>query len=173
MQSLLDTMLHLELLVLAVTLSFSAQALQYDPSLISWNLNTEADAVDPLDYAGEWGNHVFNPSPENWRFPFYTLMLDKWVNGDPTNDNSNGTVFEYDIHETQLRHGGDVRGLKDSLDYLQGMGIKVINRPPCGLNLGDILFWHHLHQCSLGCPWIFGIQCNIIVLMEASGLDPH
>jgi alpha-1,3-glucan synthase len=83
------------------------------------------NAVDPLDYAGVWENHTFNPSPENWRIPFYTIMLDKWVNGDPTNDNANGTVFEYDLYETQLRAGGDIRGLKDSLDYLQGMGIKV------------------------------------------------
>jgi alpha-1,3-glucan synthase len=28
--------------------------------------------------------------------------------------------------QTQLRHGGDVQGLVDSLDYLQGMGIKGI-----------------------------------------------
>ena len=139
-------MLYLELLVIAVTVCFSARALRFDPSYISWNLNTAEDAIDPLDYAGEWENHDFNPSPENWRFPFYTLMLDKWVNGDPTKDNSNGTVFEYDLYETQLRHGGDVRGLKDSLDYLQGMGIKVINPPIRALKLGDLLFRYHLHQ---------------------------
>jgi glycosidase len=28
--------------------------------------------------------------------------------------------------QTQLRHGGDLQGLVDSLDYLQGMGIKGI-----------------------------------------------
>jgi alpha-1,3-glucan synthase len=28
--------------------------------------------------------------------------------------------------QTQLRHGGDIQGLVDSLDYLQGMGIKAI-----------------------------------------------
>ena len=120
--------LTLPLLTLTATLCSSIHALQYDPSLVSWNLNTAQDAIDALDYAGEWENHQFHPSPENWRFPFYTLMLDRWVNGDPTNDNSNGTVFEYDVAETQLRHGGDIRGLKDSLDYLQGMGIKVITK---------------------------------------------
>lgn len=52
-------------------------------------------------------------------------MLDRFVNGDPTNDNANGTVFEHDLDETQLRHGGDIRGLMNSLDYIQGMGIKV------------------------------------------------
>ena len=55
-------------------------------------------------------------------------MLDKFVNGDPTNDNANGTIFEHDLDETQLRHGGDIRGLMDSLDYLQGMGVRVLNK---------------------------------------------
>jgi len=56
---------------------------------------------------------------------------------DPTNDNANGTQFEHDILSNQLRAGGDVKGLQDTLDYLQGMGVKVlyiigppwINRP--------------------------------------------
>jgi alpha-1,3-glucan synthase len=116
----------LSLITLASTfLSSTVHSLRYDPAYAQWNLNTAVNAEDPLDYAGEWQDHTFNPSPDNWRFPFYTIMLDKWVNGDPTNDNANGTVFEHDLYETQLRHGGDIRGLKDSLDYLQGMGIKV------------------------------------------------
>jgi len=52
-------------------------------------------------------------------------MLDRFVNGDPTNDNANGTIYEMDDQETQLRNGGDIKGLMNSLDYLQGMGIKV------------------------------------------------
>ena len=58
--------------------------------------------------------------------PFYSLFLDRFVNGDPSNDNANGTSFEVDILSTQLRAGGDVQGLIDSLDYLEGMDIKVI-----------------------------------------------
>jgi alpha-1,3-glucan synthase len=46
------------------------------------------------------------------------------VNGDPSNDNINGTVFEQDLLSNQLRHGGDIAGLIDSLDYLQGLGIR-------------------------------------------------
>lgn len=48
------------------------------------------------------------------------------MNGDPTNDDFNGTFFEHDTLQTQLRHGGDVQGLIDGLDYLQGMGIKAL-----------------------------------------------
>jgi len=104
----------------------SVTALRYDQRYVDYNLNQNQAAVNPLDYWGEWDNHTFHPSPENWRFPFYTLFLDRFVNADPTNDDSNGTVFEQDIMSTQLRHGGDILGVMDSLDYLQGMGIKAI-----------------------------------------------
>lgn len=100
-------------------------ALKYDPQQFSWNLNTNLTATHPLDYSGSWQNHAFHPSPSNWRMPCYTIMLDRFVNGNPSNDNANGTQFEHDITQTQLRHGGDIQGLMDSLDYLQGMGIKV------------------------------------------------
>lgn len=104
-----------------------AQALRYDPAYEEWNLNTNQEAIHPLDYTGTRAGHKYTPSPSNWRFPFYTVMLDRWVNGDPSNDNANGTLFEQDVWSTQLRHGGDVQGLVDSLDYLQGMGIKVLS----------------------------------------------
>ena len=100
-------------------------AAPYDGREAEWNLNTNRDAKDPLDYSGEWKGHDYTPSPDNWRMPFYTLFLDRFVNGDPTNDDINGTVFEHDVTSNQLRYGGDLAGLLDSLDYLQGMGIKV------------------------------------------------
>lgn len=97
----------------------------YDDALTDYNLNENQTATNPAEYWGEWPNHTYHPSPENWRFPIYTLFLDRFVNGDPTNDNINGTLFEHDLDSNQMRHGGDVAGLIDTLDYLQGMGIKV------------------------------------------------
>lgn len=97
----------------------------YDEALTDYNINENQSANNPLEYWGEWPDHTYFPSPENWRFPVYTLFLDRFVNGDPTNDNVNGTLFEHDISSNQMRHGGDVAGLLDTLDYLQGMGIKV------------------------------------------------
>jgi alpha-1,3-glucan synthase len=38
---------------------------------------------------------------------------------------------------TQLRHGGDLRGLVDSLDYLQGMGIKASREEYWMMELAD------------------------------------
>lgn len=99
--------------------------LRYDAREADYNLNTNKAATNPLDYWGEREGHTYHPSPDNWRVPFYTLFLDRWVNGDPVNDNANGTNFETDMMSTQLRFGGDLAGLVDSLDYLEGMGIKV------------------------------------------------
>lgn len=100
-------------------------ALRFDRQFVGYNLNENEAAVDPLDYSGEWKDHVFHPSPTNWRFPFYTLFLDRYANGDPSNDDANGTVHEKDSNSNQLRHGGDLAGLVDSLDYIQGIGVKV------------------------------------------------
>ena len=99
--------------------------LHYDPSQSAYNINTNQTASSPIDYWGQWENHTFSKSPSNWRLPFYTVLLDRFANGNPTNDDVNGTQFEHDLTQTQLRHGGDIKGLQDSLDYLQGMGVKV------------------------------------------------
>lgn len=138
-------------LVLAL-LAATAHSLPYFPEHEAYNLNQNKTATTPLDYWGEWQNHQFHPSPDNWRMPFYSLFLDRFVNGDPSNDNSNGTVFEVDMFSTQLRVGGDISGLVDTLDYLQGMGIKVRFRSTLdahhsdGRLAGTLHFRKSLHQ---------------------------
>lgn len=112
--------------VVVAILSATSWGWPYDEALAPYNLNANQDTTDPHQYTPvPWPGHTYFPSPDNWRFPVYTLFLDRFVNGDPTNDNINGTVFEHDLHSTQMRHGGDVVGLVDTLDYIQGMGIKV------------------------------------------------
>ncbi|CEL08688.1 Putative Alpha-1,3-glucan synthase Ags1 [Aspergillus calidoustus] len=112
----------------ALLLRSAVVAWPYDESLVDYNVNTNKDATNPAEYSGTWPDHEgdYFPSPDNWRFPFYTLFMDRFVNGDPENDNINGTAFEHDLNSNQMRHGGDVAGLIDTLDYLQGMGIKGI-----------------------------------------------
>lgn len=100
--------------------------LKYTLSEVDYNLNVNKTATNPLDYSVEERAN-YTASPDNWRFPFYTVFLDRFVNGDPTNDNANETLFETDMRSTQIRNGGDLQGLVDSLDYIAGMGIKVIH----------------------------------------------
>lgn len=112
--------------LLLLGLSRWANASYYDPVEVEWNLNVNQHAATPLEYFTQWDNHTYNPSPKNWRMPFYSFFIDRFVNGDPTNDNANGTSWEHDPTSTQLRHGGDMQGLVDSLDYLHGLGIRGI-----------------------------------------------
>lgn len=100
--------------------------LKYTLSEVDYNLNANKTATNPLDYSVEERSN-YTISPDNWRFPFYTVFLDRFVNGDPTNDNANETLFETDMRTTQIRNGGDLQGLVDSLDYIAGMGTKVIH----------------------------------------------
>lgn len=100
--------------------------LKYTLSEVDYNLNANTTATNPTDYWVEKRTgHIYHESPTNWRFPFYTVFLDRFVNGDPTNDNANETLFETDMMSTQIRNGGDLQGVVDSLDYIAGMGIKV------------------------------------------------
>ncbi|KAF3766254.1 family 5 glycosyltransferase [Cryphonectria parasitica EP155] len=104
----------------------TTQAFPYDPSQVDWNLNQVQGTYDVLNYSGVWENHTFNPSPDNWRMPTYTVSLDRYADGNPSNNEANGTQFEYDWMSNQFRFGGDVKGLMNDLDYIQGMGIKTI-----------------------------------------------
>jgi hypothetical protein len=107
----------------------------YDDNLVDWNLNQNHTAEGPIDYSGAWpDDHQYHPSPDNWRFPIYTIFLDRISNGDPTNDDINGTEFEHVVNSNQMRHGGDLDGLLDTLDYIHGMGFKV-----CGFHFDPIL----------------------------------
>lgn len=104
-----------------------SSASPYRDDLVDYNLNVNKDASSPLEYKSSRSNSTYTPSPSNWRaLPIYTLLLDKFADGDPSNNDYFRTVFESDYRETQLRYGGDLKGLVTKLDYLAGMGIKVI-----------------------------------------------
>ncbi|KAL8938873.1 MAG: hypothetical protein Q9211_003009 [Gyalolechia sp. 1 TL-2023] len=125
-----------------------SHALRWGPEHVGYNLNENQEATIPTDYWGEWENHEYHPSPSNWRFPFYVLTLDRYVDGDPTNNEANNTVFEHNWMTNQFRFGGDVKGLQHNLDYIQGLGIKAlyltgspfINMPWSGDGFGPLDF---------------------------------
>lgn len=108
-------------------LPFLVLASPWRQDLIDWNLNVNQNASSPLDYDASRQNTSYTPSPQNWRaLPVYTILLDKFADGDPANNDFFGTPFESDYRETQLRYGGDPIGLIHRLDYLQAMGVRVI-----------------------------------------------
>ena len=105
----------------------STNAHPYHEDLVDYNLNINKAAQSVLEYDSDRPSGKWTPSPTNWReLPFYTLLLDKFADGDPRNNDFFKTPFENDWHETNLRYGGDIKGLQRRLDYIQGMGVRAI-----------------------------------------------
>ncbi len=57
----------------------------------------------------------------------YLIMPDRFANGDPSNDD-NPSMREPKAHRDSLfgRHGGDLKGIADHLDYLKDLGATAI-----------------------------------------------
>ena len=57
----------------------------------------------------------------------YMLMPDRFADGDPNNNNIKG-LYPYSIDRTQpsLRHGGDLEGIRQHLDYFKELGVTAL-----------------------------------------------
>lgn len=60
----------------------------------------------------------------------YLLMPDRFVNGDRSNDNTPCTTEKADYKAFFGRHGGDIQGIIDRLDYIAGSGFTAIWSTP-------------------------------------------
>ena len=56
----------------------------------------------------------------------YLIMPDRFANGDPSNDEVTGMKEGLNRKEPFGRHGGDIKGITDNLDYLSKMGFTSI-----------------------------------------------
>lgn len=56
----------------------------------------------------------------------YLIFPDRFANGDPSNDNVAGMKQGLQRDSLVGRHGGDLKGIADHLDYIQDLGISTI-----------------------------------------------
>lgn len=70
----------------------------------------------------------------------YLIMPDRFANGDSLNDHVNGSSQILDRKKLDARHGGDIQGIIDHLDYIADLGITALWSTPL---LEDNLFYHH------------------------------
>ncbi|MEO7588783.1 MAG: alpha-amylase family glycosyl hydrolase, partial [Arachnia sp.] len=69
---------------------------------------------------------------------FYFVMTDRFANGDPSND-TGGIAGDrlangFDPTNSGFYHGGDIEGLVDNLDYIQGLGTTALWLTPSFTN---------------------------------------
>ena len=53
----------------------------------------------------------------------YLLMPDRFANGNPSNDNVEGMSEKANRSDPNGRHGGDIKGIADHLDYIKDLGV--------------------------------------------------
>ncbi len=57
----------------------------------------------------------------------YLIMPDRFANGDPSNDQIKMRMpYKVDRNDPNARHGGDLKGISDRLDYLSNLGVTAI-----------------------------------------------
>lgn len=56
----------------------------------------------------------------------YLIFPDRFANGDPGNDQVPGMLQGLERERSEGRHGGDLKGIQDHLDYLKSMGVSAI-----------------------------------------------
>lgn len=56
----------------------------------------------------------------------YLVMPDRFANGDPSNDQFAGMSDKLNRKDPDGRHGGDLQGIIDHLDYIAGMGFTTL-----------------------------------------------
>ena len=56
----------------------------------------------------------------------YLIMIDRFSDGDPTNNDPLQSLGIYDRQNKFYYHGGDFQGVIDRLDYLKDLGVTAI-----------------------------------------------
>ncbi|MDC9723752.1 MAG: alpha-amylase family glycosyl hydrolase [Urechidicola sp.] len=60
----------------------------------------------------------------------YLIMPDRFANGNPENDSTDDTVEKVNRSHKGGRHGGDLKGIIDNLDYINNLGATAIWNTP-------------------------------------------
>jgi len=77
----------------------------------------------------------------------YLIMPDRFSNGKNNNDSNNQTHEKFNRDLPGGRHGGDIEGIINHLEYLQGLGVTTLwNTPLCEDN--EVAYSYHTYAQS-------------------------
>lgn len=79
----------------------------------------------------------------------YLIMPDRFANGDPKNDSQKNLTDKLNRAEPNGRHGGDLRGIINNLDYLQNLGVTALWLTPVNEDNEKQISYHGYAQTDL------------------------
>jgi glycosidase len=77
----------------------------------------------------------------------YLIMSDRFANGDPSNDSHPAMAEKADRSNPNGRHGGDIQGIINHLDYIKELGATVIWPTPLTVD-NQPRFSYHGYACG-------------------------
>ena len=77
----------------------------------------------------------------------YLIMPDRFANGNPANDSQPDVYEKPDRNNPGGRHGGDIKGIVDHLDYMQELGITALWSTPLTED-NERAYSYHGYACS-------------------------
>ncbi len=98
----------------------------------------------------------------------YLIMPDRFADGDPSNDRPPGSNGVYDRSQPKAYHGGDLRGIREHLGYLQDLGVNTLWLTPVWKNANSD--YHGYHPVDL-----YAVDDHLGSMQEYQGLlaDAH
>lgn len=79
----------------------------------------------------------------------YLIMPDRFANGNPSNDSQKNLTDKANRNEPSGRHGGDLRGIINNLDYLQNLGATALWLTPANEDNENRTSYHGYAQTDL------------------------
>ena len=126
---------------LFVTLKIDGNA---KPGIVKINLTKSKKIIATKDFViSERETNRANRSSFSTKDAFYLISPDRFSNGDPTNDiipGLNETIV--DRNGENARHGGDIQGIINHLDYIQSLGFTQIWSTPLTEN-NELSYSYH------------------------------
>lgn len=101
----------------------------------------ETDVQLPLSARADARGHFEGISRDD---VIYLIMPDRFADGDPSNDRPPGSSAIYDRSNPMAYHGGDLRGVRDHLQYLQDLGVTTIWMTPVWKNTDSDYHGYHV-----------------------------
>ena len=107
---------------LFVTLEISPKAMQQKVPVVF----TRGSSTFTHEYPVLSRNRAVKAQGVTCRDVIYLIFPDRFANGDPANDNVAGMLQGLQRDSLVGRHGGDLKGIRDHLDYIQDLGFSAI-----------------------------------------------
>ncbi len=118
----------------------------------SFKINFKINKKIVDSYAYELKNRNPNSANRNSfssKDVMYLIMPDRFANGDPSNDSQPNLTEKANRNLPSGRHGGDLRGIINNLDYLQNLGVTALWLTPANEDNEKQTSYHGYAQTDL------------------------